>query len=358
MDVPGEIRRPGDVCEPVDWWDLDYVEIGDDMICPVCQTGLVEPYSTECGHTFCRQCIETAMKHLVESNEPMRCPVDREILERSAVAAPLVVKCMVDDLVVKCPFVARGCKWQSQRWLLDSHFHNECNYVHVVCSCGNEVERRFFKNDTCCCGGNTPDRDAEVSGGEENESCEPEKDILDSHLCPGSQYGCTGSNEEAHTRNCPLALIAPTLRSQSSKMAELSAENRALRHQYEQGRRQQQQEALDLDNQLLKEYDRMWRGMAESEARSESHVKQLMMLSRENIRMTEDMALLRANVESLHRQLYHIMARNQRVAISDIPLVPPPARVSEGRPDEGDNPKEPSTNEDDDTFFRKIFQKL
>lgn len=355
MGVAGEVRKPGQVSEPVDWWDLHYVEINDNLTCPICQTGLVEPYSTECGHTFCHECIQTTLKHQVEMEEPIRCPVDREVLSKDAAPAPLLVKCMTDDLVVGCPFGTRGCQWQSHRWLLESHIENECQFVHVICSCGQETERRHFDDDTCHCDENVSVVDEKESSREENENESPENSSVGNSLCPGSVLQCGGTNDESHTRNCPLALLAPTVQAQNAKIAEVSAENYALRNQFEQGRRRQLQEALRLDNQLLKEYDRMWRGMAEAEARNESQVKQLMMLSRENIRMTEDMALLRTNVQSLHRQLYHNMVRTQLT-----PMAMPFAGTGNGMGEHGVNNRENANDQtdNDETGFRRSFQKL
>ncbi|KAG0672903.1 hypothetical protein C6P42_003079, partial [Pichia californica] len=41
--------------------------------CPICKLPFIEPWSTICGHTFCKECIFESLK----SNFGNRCPLDR-----------------------------------------------------------------------------------------------------------------------------------------------------------------------------------------------------------------------------------------------------------------------------------------
>ncbi|ANB13559.1 hypothetical protein AWJ20_1855 [Sugiyamaella lignohabitans] len=113
---------------------------------------LVEPYSTKCGHTFCRKCILEAYSAVMDnsnestsvrensSNETrlplFRCPVDRHPLPnpKDLQPAPFLISSLVNDLVVACPFANRGCNWEDKRWLVSKHVSQDCPFVNVKCS--------------------------------------------------------------------------------------------------------------------------------------------------------------------------------------------------------------------------------
>lgn len=128
------------------------------LMCPICQSVLVQPHTTECGHTFCKECLDKvqsafedidlhqprqdgyladadleALRALKFSHRlPFLCPIDRKVLKlEDTRPAPFVISSMVDDLQVKCP--NEGCSFQDKRWLLSKHLETHCDFVLVPC---------------------------------------------------------------------------------------------------------------------------------------------------------------------------------------------------------------------------------
>lgn len=48
--------------------------------CPICELALRQPLQTECGHLFCKDCLEPILK----SRRPL-CPVDQEPISKEGV---------------------------------------------------------------------------------------------------------------------------------------------------------------------------------------------------------------------------------------------------------------------------------
>lgn len=142
--------------EHVDIKSLDYADsaLMDQLLCPICQTVFTEPYSTQCGHTFCKQCIESTIAAGDSAGKKFRCPVDRTVLQVTSpdvVPAAYLITSLINDLPVKCPFRSRGCEFEGKRWDIYSHVQDSCEYVHVECGghtddgiCTKPVERRHW----------------------------------------------------------------------------------------------------------------------------------------------------------------------------------------------------------------------
>lgn len=83
--------------------------------CSICQSALVDPVTTtSCKHTFCRNCITTALQHNPQ------CPIDRSALTLHSLRdTEQLVKLMLDELKVRC--AAEGCEEVMQRGLLLAH---------------------------------------------------------------------------------------------------------------------------------------------------------------------------------------------------------------------------------------------
>ena len=62
--------------------------------CPVCLLPMRSPYQTECGHLFCKSCLEP----LFRRRNPL-CPIDQEVITREGVSCLDGVKSIFDGLI-------------------------------------------------------------------------------------------------------------------------------------------------------------------------------------------------------------------------------------------------------------------
>ena len=180
---------------PIDMRSLTYVspaEPLDHVSCPICKLPFIEPWSTICGHTFCKECIFESFKSVLGE----RCPLDRVHLrvpksirrqlrlrknsrnrsnsdsivnvgeddenededgeeERISIdafadeendidiyPAPIIVSNMTDDLEVFCLNKSRGCTWTGERWSIKKHLDDSCEFTRILCICGELCERK------------------------------------------------------------------------------------------------------------------------------------------------------------------------------------------------------------------------
>lgn len=72
--------------------DTDPEECNTDLLCPICYELMIEAHITQCGHTFCFQCICKA----IEAHK--RCPKCNAILPSPQFCFP---NCVVDELIAK-----------------------------------------------------------------------------------------------------------------------------------------------------------------------------------------------------------------------------------------------------------------
>ncbi|SYW79304.1 uncharacterized protein UBRO2_02988 [Ustilago bromivora] len=122
---------------------FDYVDddarISAFLHCPICLEPFLDPYASAlCSHTFCKQCITTALTdHLAQPTQddpllaaaPKRCPTCRTPVELSDFhPTALLIKNMVDTLRVRCPNKSKGCEYECERHLLHSHVSTQCAY--------------------------------------------------------------------------------------------------------------------------------------------------------------------------------------------------------------------------------------
>jgi len=49
---------------------------------------------------------------------------------------------LVEELVVRCPYLDAGCEYTGERQLLESHIKLECKYVQISCPCSDEGCKR------------------------------------------------------------------------------------------------------------------------------------------------------------------------------------------------------------------------
>lgn len=70
--------------------------------CPLCKDLFTDPViSTQCGHTFCRQCIQVGGSSSSLSIVT-KCPFDGIALKSSSLVSNLAVKAQIEDLLIYC----------------------------------------------------------------------------------------------------------------------------------------------------------------------------------------------------------------------------------------------------------------
>lgn len=121
--------------------NLKYACCTDHLNCPVCQQPFLQPMSTICGHTFCKECIEECLKTSSPSDSELRkgfCPLDRTPIDSQDLhelfPTPLIISNLVDDLMVHCLNFERGCEWKGHRWEAENHARHECGNTGVKCN--------------------------------------------------------------------------------------------------------------------------------------------------------------------------------------------------------------------------------
>ncbi|SNX85492.1 uncharacterized protein MEPE_04201 [Melanopsichium pennsylvanicum] len=144
------------------------------LICPICLGPFLDPHaSTRCSHTFCKECITTALAPSASDDpshhrdqDPLiaaarsRCPTCRAPVVLSDIApTALLIKNIVDTLQVYCPNKSKGCTHQCERHLLRSHVATECAFEYVDqnlaegrrCGCKAKVMRKDWANHNSIC---------------------------------------------------------------------------------------------------------------------------------------------------------------------------------------------------------------
>lgn len=138
---------------------LKYITSTDHLNCPICQQPFIDPLTTICGHTFCRDCILEYLKSLSNARGSISgnntstssgnngnntgitstgyCPLDRTPIDAANIndlfPTPLIVTNLIDDLKVLCFNSERGCEWRGSRWEVEHHVMEDCGYTGVKC---------------------------------------------------------------------------------------------------------------------------------------------------------------------------------------------------------------------------------
>lgn len=133
--------------------NVKYKSSSDHLCCAICQQPFIQPLTTVCGHTFCKECIYEFLKVQHQRSSRSRtngsddeedsgrligsCPLDRTPLDSSKInelfPTPLIISNLVDELEVYCLNYERGCEWSGCRWELDHHVLSDCGYTGVAC---------------------------------------------------------------------------------------------------------------------------------------------------------------------------------------------------------------------------------
>lgn len=334
-----QVQESGAIAETLDWWDLEYTELDEQLTCPICCTAFVDPYCTDCGHTFCNECLLSSCRISDSEHSSAICPVDRRPVESCPRPAPYLVKQLLDELVVKCPYSDRGCDFEGKRWLLESHIATECGYVKVYChsNCEQEIERRLWKESGCGCNdvngriSDSVSSDSSDGGSDKSEfsdsqtsheddaRSEIEDDIL---RCSGSSLGCSFQCNKSeldefteHCNVCTLSKITSALEIQQTKVDDVERENRALKRQLDTLHRLAKKGSTVLDAEILAEYDRIIHEVRVTQSSQSAHQSMIANLGAENARLAGELSLTQGIVDSLRRQMFHFTQSQRRMSM-------------------------------------------
>ncbi|KAL5491323.1 hypothetical protein EMCRGX_G016587 [Ephydatia muelleri] len=104
--------------------------------CPICYSAMKNPVQTECGHLFCRGCLEP----ILDGPNPL-CPLDKTAISRAEVRT-VSTSCIflrptsilglgiVHLAEIPCPFKQYGCTFVTERKKMPLHF-NEYQIQHT-----------------------------------------------------------------------------------------------------------------------------------------------------------------------------------------------------------------------------------
>jgi hypothetical protein len=83
--------------------------------CIICEEVFNDPARLPCGHTFCRECIDTWTK------QTRQCPVCRAKFTVSKLSRDMVAANIIEELEVMCKH--RGCQWRGELGNVEVHEH-------------------------------------------------------------------------------------------------------------------------------------------------------------------------------------------------------------------------------------------
>lgn len=245
----------------IDLRSLEYVsEIDRNIVCPICRCPFVDPVRLPCDHTFCRDCLDTALFN--QSSSAKSCPSCRTRnvhLERLSV--PRFILHLLDDLAVKCPKSSSGCVDNLKRSDAQSHVDHYCGFTEVACpseTCSLKVPRNL-KGEKClhvtticdhcqeemselslvehsrngCIVKTTPcawcQQDIVVAEMESHSSeCPLARQKCDAHSI-GCRYESNKEDMQAHAASCPLRSLLPTMQALQRQMDDQNTTIHSLR---------------------------------------------------------------------------------------------------------------------------------
>lgn len=175
---------------------------GFGLLCSACRYLLVQPRQTECGHRYCKTCLEK----LFNDSDPAMCYVCQEVISSSQVYPDKAAENDVFRTEIHCPAAAHGCQWKG---ILGHYLHShkmQCEYLEQSCPNAN-LGCKFV--------GPRKDIASHTEG-----SCEWRK-----VTCPNCKISLTWSDLQGHLNNCAKQSSIPLHGRQSSTEIELYQES-------------------------------------------------------------------------------------------------------------------------------------
>jgi hypothetical protein len=102
-------------------------QIVKEYTCSLCEGIYHHPTSDDCGHIFCRDCINPYFeKH-------KKCPISQNRLNKKNLKQVLFVQTMLNKYKIFCKNRNKNCEWTGTLSLLAQHLDEECEYQLVRC---------------------------------------------------------------------------------------------------------------------------------------------------------------------------------------------------------------------------------
>ncbi|EDM13372.1 tripartite motif protein 50, isoform CRA_a [Rattus norvegicus] len=76
-------------------WQLTVPELQDQLQCPICLEVFKEPLMLQCGHSYCKNCLDSLSEHL---DSELRCPVCRQSVDCSSSPPNVSLARVIDAL--------------------------------------------------------------------------------------------------------------------------------------------------------------------------------------------------------------------------------------------------------------------
>ncbi|KAI5799550.1 hypothetical protein FPQ18DRAFT_301915 [Pyronema domesticum] len=324
---------PPQETHPLDFRTLLYpLPPDENLSCPICRSPLLDPVTTICRHTFCRDCLSGAM------GVSPTCPVDRSpIGDGDIQIAPVLIGNLVGDLIVLCPNASEGCTESVQRNMVEAHWRG-CGFGMVECGgCGERIRRKDWEQGGCGhkmveCGYCAEEEHEEVcpqlSAPCEHCLLEFPRDKIKQHTttcdeaivnCEAITVGCpwSGRRREGgeHAISCAFTYLKPVLLEHASRIATLENENKLLRRKIdiimptrsleeeertESGLDQQTIQILTEQEHVRNDVQRIFAVLQDMELKQ----TMLTMHMSENMRTREEVAMIGAAVNDLRSQIH------------------------------------------------------
>ncbi|CAF1456944.1 unnamed protein product [Rotaria magnacalcarata] len=109
---------------------MDKASIDKDLFCDYCNNPLIDPISTPCNHTFCRDCIESKLKQSCGTCAKAKCKNKSITMNDLIPVTERIVLNMLDRLLVKCTVCGT---MNIQRGSFEKHAENFCSKLTVNC---------------------------------------------------------------------------------------------------------------------------------------------------------------------------------------------------------------------------------
>ena len=119
-------------------------EILENFICPINFGILKNPIMDECGHSFCKNCIE----------KKKECPISSKKIEISNLIKNSLISKMVNNLEIFCYKKKNGCDFSGILENLENHIKNDCKFQKIKCenkNCEEEIIRQNLENHLKIC---------------------------------------------------------------------------------------------------------------------------------------------------------------------------------------------------------------
>lgn len=111
-------------------------QVDRNLLCGICAGVFKKPLVTNCGHTFCEECLQKWLSSTREGDKT--CPVCRRDVNLSKTAPLLALRGFIEGLSVECENAVNGCTMVLNLGELEGHLKS-CSFTLVECSGCDEM---------------------------------------------------------------------------------------------------------------------------------------------------------------------------------------------------------------------------